>query len=169
MPRTAGGGDVRALTRGGRILAAALAIAIGAAVMSACAAAVLPAETPAAVRAVDVAEGGQDEAVEVLVDGGAAGVDVTFREITIEPGAATGEHCHYGQLIAVVQEGELTHYSPTHPGGVRVYETGDSIIEGPGYVHEGRNEGDDDVVLWVNYVTPDGDPLAETDLAQCDG
>ncbi len=132
--------------------------------MSACAAAGSPTETPAPVRAVDVAEGGQDEPVEVLVDGGAAGVEVTFREITIEPGAGTGEHCHYGQLIAVVQEGELTHYSPTHPGGVRVYETGESIIEGPGYVHEGRNEGDDDVVLWVNYVTPDGDPLAETDL-----
>jgi quercetin dioxygenase-like cupin family protein len=121
------------------------------------------------VRAVDVAAGGQDEPVEVLVDGGAAGVDVTVREITIGPGAGTGEHCHYGQLIAVVQEGALTHYSPTHPGGVRVYKAGESIIEGPGYVHEGRNEGDEDVVLWVNYVTPDGDPLAETDLAQCDG
>jgi quercetin dioxygenase-like cupin family protein len=145
-----------------------LIISLGAAAMSACAAAGSPASTPAPVRAVDVAAGGQDEPVEVLVDGGAAGVDVTFREITIEPGAGTGEHCHYGQLIAVVQEGALTHYSPTHPGGVRVYETGESIIEGPGYVHEGRNEGDDDVVLWVNYVTPDGDPLAETDLALCD-
>jgi len=160
---------VRGLTQGGRISAAVLAIAIAAAALSACAASGSPAETPAPVRAVDVAEGGQDEPVEVLVDGGAAGVDVTFREITIEPGAGTGEHCHYGQLIAVVQGGALTHYSPTHPGGVRVYEAGESIIEGPGYVHEGRNEGDDDVVLWVTYVTPDGDPLAETDLAQCDG
>ena len=120
------------------------------------------------VRAIDLAAGEQDEPVEVFVDGGAEGVGVTFREITIEPGAGTGEHCHYGQLIAVVQEGELTHYSATHPGGVRIYSAGDSIIEGAGYPHEGRNEGDTDVVLWVTYVIPDGKPLAETDLSHCD-
>ena len=127
-----------------------------------------PAATPT-ISAVDIATGDQVEPVEVAVDGGAAGVGVTFREITIEPGAGTGEHCHYGQLIAVVEEGELTHYSETHPGGVRVYHAGESIIEGAGYPHEGRNEGDTDVVLWVTYVIPDGKPLAETDLANCEG
>ncbi|MFG6446042.1 cupin domain-containing protein [Microbacterium sp. P06] len=127
------------------------------------------ATTEAPVRAVDVAEGDQPEPVDVRVDGGADGVGVTFREITIEPGAGTGEHCHYGQLIAVVEEGVLTHYSDTHPGGVHVYETGDSIIEGAGYPHQGRNEGDEDVVLWVTYVVPEGKPLAETDLAHCEG
>ena len=122
----------------------------------------------APVRAIDLAAGEQEEPVEVYVDGGVEGVGVTFREITIEPGAGTGEHCHYGQLIAVVQEGDLTHYSATHPGGVRVYTEGESIIEGAGYPHEGRNEGDTDVVLWVTYVIPEGKPLAETDLALCD-
>jgi quercetin dioxygenase-like cupin family protein len=136
--------------------------------MAGCSATGKAAPTEAPVRAVDIAVGEQDEPVEVLVDGGAAGVDVTFREITIEPGASTGEHCHYGQLIAVVQEGELTHYSATHPGGVRTYKTGESIIEGAGYPHEGRNEGAADVVLWVTYVIPDGKPLAETDLSNCD-
>ncbi|WP_191621770.1 cupin domain-containing protein [Microbacterium caowuchunii] len=126
-----------------------------------------PAASEAPVRAVDLASGEQAEPVEVAVDGGADGVDVTFREITIEPGAGTGEHCHYGQLIAVVQEGELTHYAETHPGGVRVYSAGESIIEGAGYPHEGRNEGESDVVLWVTYVTPEGKPLAETDLSHC--
>jgi quercetin dioxygenase-like cupin family protein len=145
---------------------AALVIA-GAATMAACSS--TPADPPATVRAVDLGTGDQVEPVEVDVDGGAAGVGVTFREITIEPGAGTGEHCHYGQLIAVVQEGELTHYSDTHPGGVRVYRAGESIIEGAGYPHEGRNEGADDVVLLVTYVIPDGKPLAETDLADCDG
>lgn len=120
-------------------------------------------------RAVDIAEGEQSDPVEVSVDGGADGVGVTFREITIEPGGSTGEHCHYGQLIAVVQAGTLTHYSATHPGGVAEYETGDSIIEGAGYPHEGRNEGADDVVLWVTYVIPEGKPLAETDLSLCAG
>lgn len=128
-----------------------------------------PSASAAPVRAVDLAAGEQPEAVEVLVDGGEGGVGVTFREITIEPGAGTGEHCHYGNLIAVVQAGELTHYAPVHPGGVRVYRAGDAVIEGAGYIHEGVNEGDTDVVLWVTYVTPEGQPLAETDLPHCTG
>lgn len=120
------------------------------------------------IRAVDHANGEQSAAVSVSVDGGAAGVDVTMREITIAPGASTGEHCHYGQLVAVVAEGQLTHYADLYPGGVRVYEAGDSVIEGAGYVHEGRNEGADDLVLWVTYITPEDKPLAETNLSNCD-
>ncbi|MBB1058935.1 cupin domain-containing protein [Dietzia sp. B19] len=127
-----------------------------------------PTETTEPVRAVDIAAGQQDGPVDVEVDGGAAGVGVTFREITIEPGAGTGEHCHYGQLIAVVEQGELTHYADIYPGGVHVYSQGESIIEGAGYPHEGRNEGEEDVVLMVTYVIPEGKPLAETDLANCD-
>ncbi|WP_248243187.1 cupin domain-containing protein [Microbacterium kunmingense] len=119
------------------------------------------------VSAVDIAAGDIDEPVEVAVAPGADGVGVTFREITLQPGAGTGEHCHAGQLIAVVKEGALTHYAPTHPDGVRVYEAGEAIIEGAEYVHQGVNEGDVPVVLWVTYVIPEGEPLAETDLANC--
>lgn len=128
-----------------------------------------PAAALEPVRAVDIAAGQQDEAVDVEVDGGEDGVGVTFREITIEPGASTGRHCHYGQLVAVVEQGELTHYAEIYPGGVHVYRTGDSIIEGAGYPHEGRNEGQEDVVLMVTYVIPEGKPLAETDLSHCEG
>ncbi|MCX6502824.1 MAG: cupin domain-containing protein [Microbacterium sp.] len=124
--------------------------------------------TPSPVSAVDHAAGEIDGPVAVAVDAGTDGVGVTFREITIEPGAGTGKHCHDGQLIAVVKEGTLTHYAPNHPGGVAIYAAGDAIIEGPGYVHEGRNEGDVPVVLWVTYLIPEGDPLAETDLSHCD-
>jgi quercetin dioxygenase-like cupin family protein len=123
--------------------------------------------TRAPVVAVDHAAGEQDAPVEVSV-AGKDGVGVTFREITLAPGGSTGRHCHYGQLVAVVTEGALTHYADIYPGGVHVYETGDSIIEGAGYPHEGRNEGKDDVVLWVTYVIPEGKPLAEPDLALCD-
>jgi quercetin dioxygenase-like cupin family protein len=119
------------------------------------------------VTAVDLAAGSQDDPVEVEVEG-EDGVSVTFREITIAPGAGTGLHCHHGQLVAVVQQGELTHYADTHPDGVHVYRTGDSIIEGASYLHEGRNEGDVDVVLWVTYIIEEGEPLAETDLSRCD-
>lgn len=123
--------------------------------------------TPSPVQAIDHAAGEIDEPVEVDVDPSADGVGVTFREITLAPGASTGEHCHYGQLIAVVQEGSLTHYAANHPGGVRVFEAGEAIVEGAGYPHEGRNEGDSPVVLWVTYIIPEGMPLAETDLSHC--
>jgi quercetin dioxygenase-like cupin family protein len=121
----------------------------------------------APVQAVDLAAGEQDAPVDVAVSGD-EGVGVTFREITLAPGASTGVHCHYGQLVAVVSEGSLTHYADIYPSGVHVYETGDSIIEGAGYRHEGRNEGDENVVLWVTYIIPEGKPLAETDLSHCD-
>jgi quercetin dioxygenase-like cupin family protein len=122
----------------------------------------------APVAAVDVAVGQTDDDVDVAVAAGTDGVGVTFREITIAPGAGTGKHCHDGQLIGVVKQGTLTHYAPTHEGGVHEYAEGDAIVEGSGYVHEGVNEGDVDVVLWVTYVIPEGDPLAETDLTLCE-
>jgi quercetin dioxygenase-like cupin family protein len=123
----------------------------------------------APVSAIDFASGAQDDPIEVIVGEDGSGVDVTFREITIAPGAGTGEHCHDGQLVAVVKQGTFTHYAPVHPGGVAVYEAGDSIVEGAEYVHEGRNEGAEDVILWVTYIIADGAPLAETDLANCGG
>ncbi|QNO37963.1 cupin domain-containing protein [Protaetiibacter sp. SSC-01] len=113
----------------------------------------------------ELGAGEQTAAVDVEVDGPAA---VTFRRITIQPGAGTGEHCHYGQLIAVVEQGTFTHRAPVYPTGVHVYEAGDSIIEGADYIHEGVNEGDEPVVLLVTYITEEGKPLAETDLANCD-
>ncbi|WP_291037659.1 cupin domain-containing protein [Herbiconiux sp.] len=124
-----------------------------------------PADTDAPVVVEELGKGEQDAAVDVEVEGP---VQVAFRRITIKPGAGTGKHCHDGRLIAVVEEGALTHYAPIYPEGVHVYETGDSIEEGPGYVHEGKNEGTENVVLLVTYIIPAGDPLAETDLTHCD-
>lgn len=124
-----------------------------------------PAPTDAPVVVEELGKGEQDAAVDVEVDGP---VQVAFRRITIKPGAGTGKHCHAGRLIAVVEEGALTHYAPIYPEGVHVYETGDSLEEGPGYVHEGKNEGTENVVLLVTYIIPAGDPLAETDLTHCD-
>ncbi|GGM74025.1 hypothetical protein GCM10012275_50930 [Longimycelium tulufanense] len=112
----------------------------------------------------EVAQGRQDAPVSVDVAGP---VQVNFREIVLPPGSGTGKHCHYGQLIAVVKQGTFTHYAPIYPGGVHRYVAGDSVVEGSGYVHEGRNEGKQAVVLWVTYVTPEGKPLAETDLTKC--
>ena len=127
-------------------------------------ASVAPASVPPVVVD-ELGAGAQETPVDVEVAGPA---EVTYRKITIKPGAGTGLHCHYGQLIAVVSEGVFTHYAPIYPTGVHQYEAGDSIIEGAHYIHEGKNEGTEDVVLLVTYVTPEGEPLSETDLANCD-
>lgn len=148
-----------------RVFGAVLVLTVGLA-LSGCAANSTPSDAP--ISAVDLAVGEQDGPINVAVDGGEDGVGVTFREITIRPGASTGVHCHYGQLIAVVKEGALTHYADMYPGGVHVYDTGDAIVEGAGYPHEGRNEGTTDVILWVTYIIPEGKPLAETALTNCD-
>ena len=148
-----------------RLVLAVIALAV---ILCGCAA---PAPTPepsataGPVTAVELAAGINDEGVDVEVAGP---TQVAMREITLKPGAGTGEHCHYGQLIAVVEQGVFTHYAPVYPDGVRIYEAGDSIVEGSGYVHQGVNEGTEDVVLTVTYVIPEGEPLAETDLANCD-
>ena len=118
--------------------------------------------------AVDIVQGRQARPVDLQVDGGDDGVSVTFREITIEPGASTGEHCHYGQLIAVLKQGELTHYAEGYPGGSHIYRPGDAKIEEAGRIYESRNRGTQDVVLMTTYVTPVGKELLETDLTKCE-
>ncbi|TCW23130.1 cupin domain-containing protein [Dietzia cinnamea] len=112
-------------------------------------------------------QGLQEQPVDVNVHDD-QGVSVTFREITVAVGTSTGRHCHHGQLIAVVKQGEITHYSDIFPGGKRTYRAGDSIVEGAGYTHEVRNQGTEDVVLMVTYVTPVGKPIVEEDLSQCE-
>jgi len=111
-----------------------------------------------------IAQGRQQEHVKIAVKGP---VQVNFLKITLPPGSSTGKHCHHGQLVAVVHQGTLTHYARVYPGGVRRYTTGESAIEGSGYVHEGRNEGSENVILWVISLTPEGKPLTETDLTRC--
>jgi quercetin dioxygenase-like cupin family protein len=113
----------------------------------------------------ELGKGSQDAPVDVDVAGPA---QVAFRKITIKPGAGTGLHCHDGQLVAVVEKGVFSHYAPTYPTGEHTYVAGDSLVEGAHYVHEGKNEGTQDVVLLVTYIIPSGDPLAETDLSKCD-
>jgi quercetin dioxygenase-like cupin family protein len=123
------------------------------------------AATPQPVVVEELGKGDQDAPVDVDVAGPA---QVAFRKITIKPGGGTGLHCHDGQLIAVVEKGVFSHYAPTYPTGEHTYVAGDSLVEGAHYVHEGKNEGTQDVVLLVTYIIPNGDPLAETDLSKCD-
>lgn len=123
------------------------------------------AATESTVQVEELGEGDQAAKLALDVKGP---VQVNYRRITLPPGAGTGKHCHYGNLIAVVEQGTLTHYAPIYPSGVHKYKAGDSIHEGSGYIHEGKNEGDEDVVLLVTYVTPEGKPLSEVDPNRCE-
>lgn len=119
------------------------------------------------VLAVDIVQGLQEDPVEVAV-AGEDGVAVTFREITISAGTGTTMHCNHGQLIGVVKQGQITHYSESFPGGSRTFRAGQAIVEDAKLPHEAFNEGTEDVVLMVTYVTPVGEPLVETDLSRCE-
>ncbi|MDV8003019.1 cupin domain-containing protein [Rhodococcus sp. IEGM 1408] len=153
------------MIRGGLALAAGAVLGIAACSSQSAAP---PAAEPEPVRVLDIAEGQQSEPFEVNVDGGTDGVQVVHRKVTVAPGAGTGRHCHHGQLFVVVEKGELTHYSATYLGGVHVYRAGDSVVEAARYVHEGVNEGSEDLVLTVTYITPEGKPLQERDLTKCE-
>ncbi len=90
------------------------------------------------------------------------GKDYVTRELTIAPGGTTGWHYHPGQIFGLIKQGTLTHYDGDGCSVDGVYNAGDAISEGsgPGYVHEGRNEGPVPVVMWVLYIKPAGSPLA---------
>ena len=151
-------------TRGG----VAFAVAVPVLAMAACSpqSTEPPAVKPDTIRVLDIVEGKNDEPIELAVDGGADGV--THRSITLAPGVGTGPHCHHGQLVVVVEQGELTHYADAHPGGVRVYRAGDSVVEDSRYVHETVNEGSEDLVVMVTHFTPEGMSTEDTDLAKCE-
>ncbi|MCS7475974.1 cupin domain-containing protein [Umezawaea endophytica] len=96
--------------------------------------------------------------------------DYVVREITIQPGGATGWHFHDGRLFGVVKSGTLTHYDDTCSVD-GVYRAGESITESGGaeYVHIGRNLGTTPMVLEVLYVNPAGSPLSrDADAPACD-
>lgn len=94
-----------------------------------------------------------------LSDSTAGGSHYVAKLLTIAPGGATGWHFHPGNVFGVVRSGTLTHYRAdcTVDG---VYPKGSTITEasGPGYVHEGRNEGTEPLVMWVLYANPADPP-----------
>ena len=118
-----------------------------------------PPSTPASgVVATTLAAGTSSGDIQITAPGP---TEVTFREITIEPGGSTGWHHHTGELLAVVQAGTLTRQledcsEVTTP-------TGGAFVEPAGrqHVHVGRNLGTEPVVLYVAYVLPAGRPFSE--------
>lgn len=76
---------------------------------------------------------------------------VVVHRTTMPPGARTGWHYHPGTLVGVVTGGTLTHYWAD--GHISRHPAGTSFITGgPGHIHDGRNEGDDPLVMLLTYI-----------------
>ena len=91
---------------------------------------------------------------------------------TIMPGAAIPVHYHAGTQIGVVVQGELTYTvisgeialyrgddpstppETIEPGETVVVRAGNALIESPGSVHQGRNEGDVPLVIYLCTLFP---------------
>lgn len=83
------------------------------------------------------------------------GTEYVITRITVAPGGGTGWHYHPGEVFGFISEGTMTHYD----GGCTidaVYDTGAPVKEGvgPGFVHNGRNEGSTPLVMEVVYINP---------------
>lgn len=97
--------------------------------------------------------------VETLSQNTVDGTEYVVTRITVAPGAGTGWHYHPGEVFGFISEGTMTHYD----GGCTVdtvYPAGAPVKEGvgPGFVHNGRNEGATPLVMEVVYINPVGAP-----------
>lgn len=72
------------------------------------------------------------------------------------PGAEAPLHSHGGPGYISILEGELTLYED---GVENVYSAGDSLVETPDKVYKGGNYTDEDMVLMVTYLVPEGEDV----------
>ena len=105
-----------------------------------------------------------------------ANPELALSRVTIMPGAAIPVHSHPGTQIAIITQGELTYAIIT--GAVTLYRAdaeqpepqvvgagatlvllpGDVVVESPGEVHQGRNEGATPVIIYLSTLFPAGSP-----------
>jgi quercetin dioxygenase-like cupin family protein len=80
--------------------------------------------------------------------------DVVVQHVTIAPGGTTGWHAHPGPAVVVVASGSFTLYDAddrTCTG--TTYRAGQVFIDpGRGHVHIGRNQGSENVELYVTFL-----------------
>jgi quercetin dioxygenase-like cupin family protein len=102
--------------------------------------------------------------------------ELALGRVTIMPGAAIPVHYHAGTQIGVVVQGELTYTvfsgeiawyrgdsltgAPwiIMPGETVVARVGDALIESPAAVHQGRNDGDVPLGIYLSTLFPTGAP-----------
>ena len=102
--------------------------------------------------------------------------DLSLSRVTFMPGAETPVHYHPGTEIGYVVQGALTYTvfegeaevfraaggenEIVLPGATVVLEVGDGVIEPAGMIHQGRNEGDTPMVIYISSLFPEGETRA---------
>jgi quercetin dioxygenase-like cupin family protein len=82
---------------------------------------------------------------------------IVMVKFTVAPGGHFGWHQHGGPLWVVVASGTLGYYSGDDPTCTPVIFGPGSAFMDPGNVtHTARNEGADDVVIYVTFMLPEG-------------
>jgi quercetin dioxygenase-like cupin family protein len=116
------------------------------------------------------------EALGAAIPAEVANPELVLSRVTIMPGAAIPVHYHPGTQIGAIVQGVLTY--EVLSGSVKLYRSGadpaapevvsagqtvlvlpgDVLVETPGEVHQGRNEGDVPVVIYLSSLFPAGSP-----------
>jgi quercetin dioxygenase-like cupin family protein len=100
---------------------------------------------------VDKGKGGIFKQVKSDVD------QIVMIKFTVEPGGHFGWHQHGGPLWVVVASGTLGYYGADDPTCTPVIFGPGSAFMDPGSVtHTARNEREDDVVIYVTFMLPQG-------------
>ena len=82
--------------------------------------------------------------------------EVTAMTVNLAPGAETGWHSHPIPVYAYVVEGKLD--VELEGGQIITYRSGDAIIEVVNTLHNGSNQGPEDVRLVAFYTGVEGTP-----------
>jgi quercetin dioxygenase-like cupin family protein len=107
-----------------------------------------------------------------------ANPELSLGRVTVMPGAVLPVHYHPGTQIGVVVQGELTYTVFTGeiawyrgndpagepyliaPGETVVVRPGDALVESPQSTHQGRNNGDVPLVIYLSTLFPTDAPRA---------
>jgi quercetin dioxygenase-like cupin family protein len=82
--------------------------------------------------------------------------DTAYQQLTIPPGGYTGWHTHPGPTFVAVAQGEGTLYHGMSGCPSTKYATGAGFMQPQTEVHNMRNEGSTQLVLWAFYALPPG-------------
>lgn len=78
------------------------------------------------------------------------GAVVRTFEMKLDQGQAVGFHYHTGPVYNIIQSGTLTEDDGC--GNIETHSAGDAFFEGPGHIHEVRNEQSEPVIIWATII-----------------
>lgn len=90
--------------------------------------------------------------------GAAAACDVAFQQLTIGPGGHTGWHNHPGPTFVAVAQGEGTLYHGVSGCPANKYGPDSAFFQPSSEIHNFRNEGTANLVVFAFYALPSGTP-----------